>query len=559
MFPGRQSPASTLTSSIMTPTYSQQSSLSSTGGFSRSRSEHRQHASSLVNAMLKFSKNNMINDDLNTLIVQYIAKTGQLPIISDKELTELPKFQFGQHINKMSGFVRSSGDSTASSSSTQSTSSSSGFGIKKPKPIGNALAADSSETESSDDELAITSWKENFMRHFNHDIKEHAQTYKKLTDTIGHYRRVWKAIQTVVEKKLLNTIDEYNRLYGYEHTEKKRCENKNCHYISFTVYRKSIHKRFTTYFEEFPPFSLQRVCELLTLTHETRNSMKLNCGKLMRSLDKNLRVVSYWKPIGIEDLFDDTGKDAPSECGDKTDDEDRGSIFNDTASIHSISKHSWASKSMMSPRSCGSQSPFHPATFDDPELAIIRDIGGAATAECMNRVPSPITTANQIAAGPPVVPVPQVMIGRTPSDEKDSDADMSSQFRLKRQSLEPDQSTTSADHTNPSANLDQQVSSPKKIKSDDDSGALEKPKSTTDSLMEPPKVMISPPEIKITESAPVEQSETAAALIKREEALTEQAKQIVEDIVDSTNMDTGEEESPQKPNGESSEPEPMSQ
>ena len=63
----------------------------------------------------------------------------------------------------MSGFVRSSGDSTASSSSTQSTSSSSGFGIKKPKPIGNALAADSSETESSDDELAITSWKENFI------------------------------------------------------------------------------------------------------------------------------------------------------------------------------------------------------------------------------------------------------------------------------------------------------------------------------------------------------------------------------------------------------------
>jgi len=482
----------------------------------------------------------MINDDLNTLIVQYIAKTGQLPIISEKELLEIPKLKFGQHINRITGFVKSGGDSASSSQASSST-----FGIKKPKPVSNN--ADSSDADSSDDELAINSWKENFMRHFNTDITEHEQTYRKLTETIAHYRRVWKAIQSVIEKKILSTIDEYNRLESYEMSEKRRCENKNCHYIPFTAYRKSIHKRFTTYFDEFPPFSLQRVCELLTLTSDIRERRRLNCGKLMRSLDKNLRVVTYWKPVDIDALFEDLGKDTVSECGDKTDDEDRGSIFNDTASIHSISKHSWASKSMMSPRSCGSQSPFHPTNFDDPELSIIRDIGPGASVECMNRVPSPITTQNQLVQNinkdlgtdqltfdgqktnvvttSSTVQVPQVKLSRTLSEE-DKTPNASEVAGIadsaKRRSLDQDIIT---DSTNP-------PSSPKKPKHDLDDNTAEPEQDNaakdTNNDNDDPMKTDTPPEDDTQKSTPTEKE------------LDEAARQIVESTMESTHMDTGD-------------------
>merc|ERR1711912_25722 len=72
-------------------------------------------------------------------------------------------------------------------------------------------------------------------------------------------------------------------------------------------------------------------------------------------------------------------------------DDDKGSCFNDTASMHSVTRSWNGSKSMMSPRSIGSQSPFHPA---ESEELTIRDIGPGFTNEIIKRVPSPITTPN---------------------------------------------------------------------------------------------------------------------------------------------------------------------
>lgn len=397
----------------------------------------------------------------------YIAKTGQLPIMNEKELTESPKFRFGQYINKMSGFVRQSNNSTSSSHSnggenvmigpclpetdknkenqtgTSSISISVTSGIKistaagegetktdpknenerkyeqnrekelksryessfnhhsghpggvfaKPTSSNASSDMESSDTDDSD-EMTMLAWKENFMVHYSHDVREHESTYKKATSIILHARKVWKAIQCIIEKKILTTIDEYNRIYGYDRQEKVRCESRNCQYTPFTAFRKSIHRRLTTYFQEFPPFTLQRLCELLTM-RDNHKQTYVNCGKFMRAVDKCLRVNTYWKPVGLNALFEEAAQMEDESEGGQSDmdqDDDKGSCFNDTASMHSVTRSWNGSKSMMSPRSIGSQSPFHPA---ESEELTIRDIGPGFTNEIIKRVPSPITTGGE--------------------------------------------------------------------------------------------------------------------------------------------------------------------
>ena len=56
---------------------------------------------------------------------------------------------------------------------------------------------------------------------------------RSATNKVIHARKIWKVVQSVIEKKILTTIDEYNRNYNYERTEKKRCESKNCDYVTF--------------------------------------------------------------------------------------------------------------------------------------------------------------------------------------------------------------------------------------------------------------------------------------------------------------------------------------
>lgn len=126
----------------------------------------------------------------------------------------------------------------------------------------------------------------------------------------------------------------------------------------------------------------------------------------MRALDKNLQVTSYWFPFGFNSLLDDkdeteNGNELASEVDD---DEDKGSIFNDTASMHSISKHSWHSRSMQSPRSIGSQSPYHAVNMADQEAdnelaSIIRDVGPGVANDIINRVPSPGLGVNVTSKG----------------------------------------------------------------------------------------------------------------------------------------------------------------
>lgn len=54
------------------------------------------------------------------------------------------------------------------------------------------------------------------------------------TNKVNHARKIWKIVQSVIEKKILTQIDEYNKLYDYEKAERRRCESRNCEYISFT-------------------------------------------------------------------------------------------------------------------------------------------------------------------------------------------------------------------------------------------------------------------------------------------------------------------------------------
>lgn len=432
--------------------------------------------SSIFAALQKFYKTSEINLELNALVIKYIAKTGDLPVLSSEELNLIPKLKFGQHIHKMergSGFMRASSSgnnerernmigsamfdrpilssaspgSSASPLNSQSHSSenkenmdvsvsppstsSSPATIMPPNPLnlpsqnhthGNhlhphagppsstgaasssgrssklSMVSSDSEMDDSDDEMTVFAWKENYMKQYGMDINENDTNFKTATDKVFHARKIWKVVQSVIEKKILCTIDEYNRNYNYEKTEKKRCESKNCEYIKFYNFKKAIHRRFVTYFDEMPPFTLQRICELLD---SPQNKLK-NCGKYMRALDKNLQVTSFWQPFGYSQLLelneldsqannnDEMQSDAPDD-----EEEDRGSIFNDTASMHSISKHSWHSRSMQSPRSVGSQSPYHtPGHNMDPdsELAsIIRDVGPGCPADMMNRVPSPLS------------------------------------------------------------------------------------------------------------------------------------------------------------------------
>ena len=164
----------------------------------------------------------MISEDLNTLVLLYIAKTGQLPIISEKELTEIPKFKFGQYINKITGFVRQSNNTSQNEDSENNDKNNDRIGnnsnssgdfktgvFAKPTSSNASSDMESSDTDGESDEMTMQAWKENFMMHYNHDIREHESTYKKATSVILHARRVWKAIQCVIEKKILTTIDEY--------------------------------------------------------------------------------------------------------------------------------------------------------------------------------------------------------------------------------------------------------------------------------------------------------------------------------------------------------------
>mgnify|MGYP003327150156 CR=1 FL=1 len=116
----------------------------------------------------------------------------------------------------------------------------------------------------------------------------------------------------------------------------------------------------------------------------------------MRALDKNLQVTSYWQPFGYSNLFEEKDEENLDVDVDlENEDEDRGSMFNDTASMHSMhsnSKHSWHSRSMQSPRSVGSQSPYQGTILekDDPEMYSIMDVGPGHSTDMINRVPSPI-------------------------------------------------------------------------------------------------------------------------------------------------------------------------
>merc|ERR1712045_913253 len=103
---------------------------------------------------------------------------------------------------------------------------------------------------------------------------------------------------------------------------------------------------------------------------------------------------TFWKPVGLSELFEEAAQmvdESDANQSDMDQDDDKGSCFNDTASMHSVTRSWNGSKSMMSPRSIGSQSPFHPA---ESEELTIRDIGPGFTNEIIKRVPSPITTPN---------------------------------------------------------------------------------------------------------------------------------------------------------------------
>jgi len=356
----------------------------------------------------------------------YIAATGDLPIVNAKELLDLPKLpEFGQHINKImtTGFVRSkpleptNTNIPAIASPTASKKLSQAYNLKPSEQ----------DSESDEDEYFLAAWKEDFMMHYNHDIKQHESRFTKVVEKVTHCRKVWKAIQSVLEMKLLNTIDEYNKQYGYDRMERQRCESKNCEFLSFTAFRKSIHKQFVTNFEEMPPFTLQRLCELLARP----NLYYKNCAKLMRALEKALRIKTFWQPLGIAELFeaaDFIENIDHSECASEIEDEDKGSIFNETASIHSISKNSWTGRAMQSPRSSGSQSPYHhlPNESDsDTTKAILADVGPGLADTVLGRVPSP-----------------QVMLHNNSADELDDKDVKNSSLNLpgpteKRQSLDP--------------------------------------------------------------------------------------------------------------------------
>lgn len=401
-------------------------------------------ASSLLLALRQFSKQpHNITDELNNLILKYIAATGDLPIVNAKDLLDLPKLpEFGQHIHKImtTGFVRSKPLEPTNTNVPIASPSAS----KKLSQAYNLKLSDiETESEDDEDEYFIFAWKEDFMKHFTHDIKQHEARFTKVVEKVDHCRKVWKAIQSVLEMKLLNTIDEYNKLYGYDRMERQRCESRNCEYMSFTAFRKSIHKQFVTNFEEMPPFTLQRMCELLARP----NLYYKNCAKLMRALEKSLRVRTFWQPIGIAELFeaaDYIDSRDHSECASEVEDEDKGSIFNETASIHSLSKNSWTGRTMQSPRSSGSQSPYHHLPLEtDSELskAILADVGPGLAENVLGRVPSP-----------------QVMLHNSSTEDvKDED--------VKNSSLNlpgPTEKRLSTDKAPPS-------SPPKRLKSDDKS------------------------------------------------------------------------------------------
>ena len=179
----------------------------------------------------------------------------------------------------------------------------------------------------------------------------------------------------------------------------------------------------------------------------------------MRALEKALRIKTFWQPIGIAELFeaaDFVDTVDHSECASEVEDEDKGSIFNETASmrkiskikiphfskvtkfrkmcpIHSISKNSWTGRTMQSPRSSGSQSPYHhlPNESDsDTTKAILADVGPGLAENVLGRVPSP-----------------QVMLHNNSADELDDKDVKNSSLNLpgpteKRLSLDPPVSTS---------------------------------------------------------------------------------------------------------------------
>ena len=58
------------------------------------------YRSSIASALQRFYKTSIINLELKTLVIQYIAKTGDLPILSEEEVNNIPKLKFGQHLYK---------------------------------------------------------------------------------------------------------------------------------------------------------------------------------------------------------------------------------------------------------------------------------------------------------------------------------------------------------------------------------------------------------------------------------------------------------------------------
>lgn len=159
-------------------------------------------SSSLVLALRKFYKSLTLTDDLNTLVIQYIAATGDLPILSCQELTQLPKPpKFGMHINKMSGFVKAAANNDMSNSQMK---------ILKMKQKGNnrpgsACASPTlgncTDESSEEDELTVTAWKEDFMHHYGCEIKTHDNKFKAVVEKVTHCRKIWKSVQSVLEKK----------------------------------------------------------------------------------------------------------------------------------------------------------------------------------------------------------------------------------------------------------------------------------------------------------------------------------------------------------------------
>jgi len=101
----------------------------------------------------------------------------------------------------------------------------------------------------------------------------------------GNILSTWPKVQKVFLHKLKSVMDVF-----YEESPYKELKvNANCENESFEYLREFFIKQAMQF--ESPPFTFQRLCELLE--QPKRNYTK--CEKFMRALEKNLTVVSSWQ------------------------------------------------------------------------------------------------------------------------------------------------------------------------------------------------------------------------------------------------------------------------